>query len=221
MSIKGRTRPSCAACKYQRRKCSSECMLAPYFPANQPKMFQNAHKLFGISNIVKILKQLDDNDQKADAMKSIIFEADMWERFPVYGCVEYICYLHQQLQLALNELHYVNAQLAIYREPHQQHLASSSSTMDSFSTSNGEFNEGGTKTLLHTTHSLFDMKTLLDSSDSSLAFPTFDPQDISRVHDCVNNPFNNIMADDRQLNVEDVTQGISYYLFVALLIKKY
>lgn len=38
-------------------------------------------------------------------------------------------------------------------------------------TRNGEFKDGGTKTLLDTTDSLFDMKTLLDSSNS-LAFPS-------------------------------------------------
>ncbi|XP_031094412.1 LOB domain-containing protein 27-like [Ipomoea triloba] len=122
MTVKGGTSPACAACKYQRRKCASDCVLAPYFPANQPKMFQNAHRLFGISNITKILKQLDDEDQKADAMKSIIFEADMRERFPVYGCVEYICYLRQQLQQTMDELHYVYTQLAVCKE--QQLLGS-------------------------------------------------------------------------------------------------
>ncbi|KAF3636959.1 LOB domain-containing protein 27 [Capsicum annuum] len=126
MTVKGVTsRVSCAACKYQRRKCTSQCVLAPYFPANQPKKFQNAHRLFGVRNIVRILEQLDDEDQKADAMKSIIFESDMREKFPVYGCVECIFYLRQQLQIALQELQYVNAQLHIYRQQ-QQHSSESS-----------------------------------------------------------------------------------------------
>ncbi|CAH9067885.1 unnamed protein product [Cuscuta europaea] len=108
---------ACAACKYQRRKCAPDCVLAPYFPANQPRTFQNAHRLFGISNMTKLLKQLeDDEDQKADAMKSIIFEADMRDRFPVYGCVEYIYYLDQQIKQASDELRCLYAQLAFYRE---------------------------------------------------------------------------------------------------------
>ncbi|KAK4366561.1 hypothetical protein RND71_014441 [Anisodus tanguticus] len=203
MTVKGGTSPACAACKYQRRKCSSECVLAPYFPANQPKMFQNAHRLFGVCNIMKILKQLDNNDQKADAMKSIIFEADMWEKFPVYGCVEYICHLRQQLQLALEELHYIYAQLAIYREQHQ-YLGSNNSTMGPFFLSNGELNEGGPKTLLGTSDSLFDMKinhhvvnTNYDQKNS-LAFSTSNQRDISLDYECLINPFNNIMADNRQ-----------------------
>ncbi|CAL1406364.1 unnamed protein product [Linum trigynum] len=47
MTLKGGTSHACAACKYQRRKCTSECQLAPYFPSNKSEMFRNAHKLFG------------------------------------------------------------------------------------------------------------------------------------------------------------------------------
>ncbi|WMV17468.1 hypothetical protein MTR67_010853 [Solanum verrucosum] len=112
------SRVSCAACKYQRRKCTSECVLAPYFPANQPKKFQNAHRLFGVRNMVKILDELKDEDQKSDAMKSIIFESDMREKFPVYGCVECISYLRQQLQITLQELQDVQSQLEFYRQQH-------------------------------------------------------------------------------------------------------
>lgn len=136
MTVKGGTSPACAACKYQRRKCASDCVLAPYFPANQPKMFQNAHRLFGISNITKILKQLEDEDQKADAMKSIIFEADMRERFPVYGCVEYICYLRQQLQQTMEELHYVYTHLAACRE---QQLLAAASVANSHNNNNNSY----------------------------------------------------------------------------------
>ncbi|KAI5665600.1 hypothetical protein M9H77_15453 [Catharanthus roseus] len=116
MTVKGGTSPACAACKYQRRRCSSECILAPYFPANQTKAFQNAHRLFGVSNIMKILKQLSTEEQREEAMKSIKYEADMRERYPVYGCAGIICQLRQQLRQAIEELHYVYEQLGIYRE---------------------------------------------------------------------------------------------------------
>ncbi|KAL0285504.1 UNVERIFIED_CONTAM: LOB domain-containing protein 27 [Sesamum angustifolium] len=116
MTVKGGTTPACAACKYQRRKCSPTCPLAPYFPANQPKMFQNVHRLFGVSNITKTLNSLKTKDQKEDAMKSIIYEAEMRERFPVYGCSVIICQLRLQLQYALEEHRYVYAHLAACRE---------------------------------------------------------------------------------------------------------
>lgn len=234
MTVKGGTSPACAACKYQRRKCSSECVLAPYFPANQPKMFQNAHRLFGVCNIMKILKQLDDDDQKADAMKSIIFEADMWERFPVYGCVEYICHLRQQLQLALEELHYVYAQLALYREQQQQQLALQRGvtseipfvngiSMGPFFTSEGECSEGGPKTNLLGSDSLFGHNSSITFAASDhviFGFGVRDDhqRDISHEYECLINPFNNIMADDRQSYVETKEACDSRYLCIPSLI---
>ncbi|CAI9758636.1 unnamed protein product [Fraxinus pennsylvanica] len=116
MTVKGGTSPARAVCKYQRRKCSSDCPLAPYFPANQPKTFQNIHRLFGASNITNMLGNLETNDQKEDAMKSIIYESDMRERFPVYGCSVIISQLRLQLQHALEELWYIYAQLETYRQ---------------------------------------------------------------------------------------------------------
>nr|WKV35355.1 lateral organ boundaries domain protein 18 [Ipomoea batatas] len=187
MTVKGGTSPACAACKYQRRKCASDCVLAPYFPANQPKMFQNAHRLFGISNITKILKQLDDEDQKADAMKSIIFEADMRERFPVYGCVEYICYLRQQLQQTMDELHYVYTQLALCKE--QQLLAEMPYPMNVnlFGAAEDDMGEG------ESSESVGKPNLLGVEPSSYYEHPTDDYGLVA---------FNNTIADDRQSYIE-------------------
>ncbi|XP_068641145.1 LOB domain-containing protein 27-like [Aristolochia californica] len=132
MTVKGGTSQACAACKYQRRKCSSDCPLAPYFPPDQPKQFQNAHKLFGVSNILKILKNLDPN-QKVEAMRSIVFQANIRDKFPVHGCYGIVHNLHNQVQQAEQELEIVNTQLAMFRQHHyqmkmeqQQHHISSS-----------------------------------------------------------------------------------------------
>ncbi|KAL8038644.1 hypothetical protein ABFX02_11G121500 [Erythranthe guttata] len=111
----GGTTPACAACKYQRRKCSPKCPLAPYFPANQPKTFQCVHRLFGVSNVTKILQSLKTDIERDDAMKSIIFESKMRERFPVEGCTRVIQDLHLQHHYALQELNRVHAQLAACR----------------------------------------------------------------------------------------------------------
>ncbi|XP_052182288.1 LOB domain-containing protein 27-like [Diospyros lotus] len=125
MTLKGGTSQACAACKYQRRRCSSECPLAPYFPPDQPKMFQNAHRLFGVSNIRKILEHIDPS-QKMEAMRSIICQANIRERFPVHGCCYVIRQLEYLIHLAEEELHAVHAQLAIYRQNNQQHEISCS-----------------------------------------------------------------------------------------------
>ncbi|KAJ4836509.1 hypothetical protein Tsubulata_036211 [Turnera subulata] len=120
MTLKGGTSQACASCKYQRRKCTSECPLAPYFPPDQPKMFQNAHKLFGVSKILKLLENLDPL-QKEAAMRSIICQANIRDRFPVHGCWGMICQLHYQIRQTEEELHAVLAHLEAYRQQHHQH----------------------------------------------------------------------------------------------------
>lgn len=46
----------CAACKILRRRCADKCVLAPYFPPNDPLKFTTAHRVFGASNIIKFLQ---------------------------------------------------------------------------------------------------------------------------------------------------------------------
>ncbi|WVZ10444.1 hypothetical protein V8G54_014974 [Vigna mungo] len=123
MTLKGATTQACAACKHQRRKCTSECLLAPYFPADQPKVFLNVHRLFGVSNIVKILKILEPN-QKKIAMDSIIIQANYRDKYPVHGCWEEICRLQYQIWLAEEELHAVYQQLQICRQQPNNNVTS-------------------------------------------------------------------------------------------------
>ncbi|OIW17697.1 hypothetical protein TanjilG_29047 [Lupinus angustifolius] len=121
MTLKGGTTQACAACKYQRRKCTSECFLAPYFPADQPKVFLNVHKLFGVSNIVKILKILNPS-QKKIAMDSIIIQANYRDKYPVHGCWEEICRLQYQICAAEEELQVIYQQLEMCRQQQVQSL---------------------------------------------------------------------------------------------------
>ncbi|XP_075491259.1 LOB domain-containing protein 27-like [Primulina tabacum] len=123
MTLKSGSGQACAACKYQRRRCTSECVLAPFFPADQPKMFQNVHRLFGVKNIVNTLRELDP-DQKAIAMKSMKFHATMRDKYPVYGCLVEIQQLAYKIQLAEEELQAVLQQLAYYRQNQQQEMSS-------------------------------------------------------------------------------------------------
>lgn len=46
----------CAACKLLRRRCAQDCLFAPYFPADEPHKFANVHKVFGASNVNKMLQ---------------------------------------------------------------------------------------------------------------------------------------------------------------------
>nr|GMD67400.1 LOB domain-containing protein 4-like [Ipomoea batatas] len=46
----------CAACKLLRRRCAKDCVFAPYFPADEPHKFASVHKVFGASNVNKLLQ---------------------------------------------------------------------------------------------------------------------------------------------------------------------
>uniref|UniRef100_A0A803MEM6 LOB domain-containing protein n=2 Tax=Chenopodium quinoa TaxID=63459 RepID=A0A803MEM6_CHEQI len=93
----------CAACKILRRRCADKCVLAPYFPPTDPLKFTIAHKVFGASNIIKLLQDLPES-QRADAVSSMVYEANARLRDPVYGCAGAICQLQKQVSELQAEL---------------------------------------------------------------------------------------------------------------------
>ncbi|KAK4366493.1 hypothetical protein RND71_014373 [Anisodus tanguticus] len=100
----------CAACKILRRRCVDKCVLAPYFPPTEPLKFTIAHRVFGASNIIKLLQELPE-DQRADAVNSMVYEANARIRDPVYGCAGAICQLQKQISELQADL--VKAQVEI------------------------------------------------------------------------------------------------------------
>ncbi|XP_076916751.1 LOB domain-containing protein 12-like [Bidens hawaiensis] len=95
----------CASCKLLRRRCAKDCIFAPYFPSNDPHKFAIVHKVFGASNVSKMLQELEVH-QRGDTVSSLVYEANARMRDPVYGCVGAISYLqrevsHLQMQLAM------------------------------------------------------------------------------------------------------------------------
>ncbi|KAK2365784.1 hypothetical protein P8452_54567 [Trifolium repens] len=115
-------RKACAACKYQRRGCSRNCLLAPYFPADKPKELLNAVRLFGISNIRNTLKEIKDDRDKNNMMKSIIFESDMRARYPIHGCLGIIKMYEGMIKESLQELDHVEELLSLCKLLQQQNL---------------------------------------------------------------------------------------------------
>ncbi|XP_010534888.1 PREDICTED: LOB domain-containing protein 22 [Tarenaya hassleriana] len=116
----GGTNQACAACKYQRRKCAPDCLLAPYFPHDRHRQFLNAHKLFGVSNITKIIRTLNLPEKDA-AMNSIMFQSDARAKDPVGGCYRIIRELQYEIECTRNELDLVLQHLALFREcAHQE-----------------------------------------------------------------------------------------------------
>ncbi|XP_070005872.1 LOB domain-containing protein 4-like [Nicotiana sylvestris] len=46
----------CSACKFLRRRCTQDCIFLPHFPTAEPQKFIAVHRIFGASNISKILQ---------------------------------------------------------------------------------------------------------------------------------------------------------------------
>ncbi|XP_026428734.1 LOB domain-containing protein 1-like [Papaver somniferum] len=104
----------CAACKILRRRCGEKCILAPYFPPTEPLKFTTAHRVFGASNITKMLQEIPES-QRVDAVSSMVYEANSRIRDPVYGCAGTIYQLQKQVsdlqaQLAKSQAEIISMQ---------------------------------------------------------------------------------------------------------------
>ncbi|XP_004294745.1 PREDICTED: LOB domain-containing protein 13-like [Fragaria vesca subsp. vesca] len=104
----------CAACKLLRRRCAEECPFSPYFSPHEPHKFASVHKVFGASNVSKLLMEVPEN-QRADAANSLVYEANLRIRDPVYGCMGVISDLQQKVQSLQAELHAVRTEIVRYR----------------------------------------------------------------------------------------------------------
>ncbi|XP_020596917.1 LOB domain-containing protein 1-like [Phalaenopsis equestris] len=87
----------CAACRLLHRRCTTDCMLAPYFPSDNSDKFSVVHKVFGASNVIKMLHMIE-GEWREDAVKSMIYEAYARVRDPVHGCTTAIFYLQSCIE---------------------------------------------------------------------------------------------------------------------------
>ncbi|CAD6270848.1 unnamed protein product [Miscanthus lutarioriparius] len=118
--------PPCASCKLLRRRCTQECVFAPYFPPEDPHKFAIVHKVFGASNVSKMLQELPAQ-QRADAVSSLVYEANARMRDPVYGCVGAISYLQQQVSQLQVQLALAKAEILCVQMQHDDGHAHSAS----------------------------------------------------------------------------------------------
>uniref|UniRef100_A0A0D9YIG1 LOB domain-containing protein n=1 Tax=Oryza glumipatula TaxID=40148 RepID=A0A0D9YIG1_9ORYZ len=117
----------CAACKFLRRKCQPDCVFAPYFPPDNPQKFVHVHRVFGASNVTKLLNELHPY-QREDAVNSLAYEADMRLRDPVYGCVAIISILQRNLRQLQQDLARAKFELSKYQQAAAAAAAASAST---------------------------------------------------------------------------------------------
>ncbi|KAI3909148.1 hypothetical protein MKW98_012885 [Papaver atlanticum] len=102
----------CGACKFLRRKCLRGCVFAPYFCHEQGAThFAAIHKVFGASNVSKLLTHLPLGD-RCEAAVTISYEAQARIQDPVYGCVAHIFALQQQVVSLQEQLTTLRAQQA-------------------------------------------------------------------------------------------------------------
>ncbi|KAJ0259455.1 LOB domain-containing protein 15 [Hirschfeldia incana] len=105
----------CAACKLLRRRCAQECPFSPYFSPHEPHKFASVHKVFGASNVSKMLMEVPEN-QRADAANSLVYEANVRLRDPVYGCMGAISALQHQIQALQAEVTVVRSEILKYNQ---------------------------------------------------------------------------------------------------------
>ncbi|XP_012477900.1 LOB domain-containing protein CRL1 [Gossypium raimondii] len=102
----------CGACKFLRRKCVRGCVFAPYFCHEQGAThFAAIHKVFGASNVSKLLAHLPLSG-RSEAALTIAYEAQARLQDPVYGCVSHIFALQQQIVNLQAQLASLKAQAA-------------------------------------------------------------------------------------------------------------
>ncbi|KAJ8537917.1 hypothetical protein K7X08_014457 [Anisodus acutangulus] len=108
-----RSSSSCAACKFLKRRCTPNCQFASYFRSDEPKKFANVHKVFGASNVIKILNEVPQ-DQREDTVNSLVYEAEVRLMDPVYGCIGTIASLQRKMVELQNDLMVTRAHLSYY-----------------------------------------------------------------------------------------------------------
>ncbi|CAN0902137.1 LOB domain-containing protein 12 [Linum grandiflorum] len=122
----GGTSP-CASCKLLRRRCAKDCIFAPYFPSDDPHKFAIVHKVFGASNVSKMLQEIPVQ-QRADAVSSLVYEANARVRDPVYGCVGAISFLQNQVSQLQMQLAVAQAEILCIQMQQQDPVPSASAS---------------------------------------------------------------------------------------------
>ncbi|XP_006292643.2 LOB domain-containing protein 28 [Capsella rubella] len=103
--------PPCAACKYLRRKCTKDCVFAPYFPTNKQENYEMIHKVFGASHVASLINEIHPS-QREIAMSTLTWEAQVRLNDLVHGVSSIIDRLQSQLNDLQNQLAIAKNELA-------------------------------------------------------------------------------------------------------------
>lgn len=104
---------ACPLCRRQRRRCDGTCEFGQHFPATMSTEFENAYRLFGLNNMMRIMRSVEPHERQA-AAQSILIEATAWRNNP-RGLLGYEMDLRSRIQNTLRELEHVNNFLSVVR----------------------------------------------------------------------------------------------------------
>nr|CAD1842557.1 unnamed protein product [Ananas comosus var. bracteatus] len=92
-------RQACASCKHQRKRCAEDCFLAKYFPAEKQGEFRAVQKVFGLSNLTKMLRANATEAARQRAARTLAWEAEWRDRDPADGCFREVAALRSENRL--------------------------------------------------------------------------------------------------------------------------
>ncbi|XP_027364721.1 LOB domain-containing protein 24-like [Abrus precatorius] len=107
----------CAACKIQGRKCPSDCIFSPYFPLNDPQRYTSVHRIYGGSNVGKMLQCFSKFHPLSEHRQQTVLydEAECRIQDPIYGCYGNISERVQQINSTESELAKIQSHISILK----------------------------------------------------------------------------------------------------------
>ncbi|KAM1019562.1 hypothetical protein ACFX13_041637 [Malus domestica] len=119
--MRTRVHQPCAACRMLRRRCDINCSLAPYFPIEEIDKFAGVHRVFGASNVIKMIQMVEET-RREDAVKAIVYEATARIRDPVYGSTAAIFHLQKMIEELRSQLETIKSQVLELQQHRDQLL---------------------------------------------------------------------------------------------------
>jgi len=103
---------ACVLCRYQHKRHDGSCQFGQYFPSNRSIEFETACKLFGLANLLRLMRCAEPSERQVMA-DSILREANMWSNDPTHGALGHVLTLNHHIQSLERQLQLVNTMLAV------------------------------------------------------------------------------------------------------------
>ncbi|TKY68558.1 LOB domain-containing protein 28 [Spatholobus suberectus] len=133
MNEENRDYYACPLCRHQRRRHDDNCVFGQYFPDNRSTDFERACRLFGLGNLLRLMRSVEPSERQVVA-DSILREANTWANDPIRGAFGHAVNLTSEIHFFEEELETVNKLLAYCQDQARQ--ANPTSQMGISSSSN-------------------------------------------------------------------------------------